>query len=184
MVVNGAFIEYINTIPDCAVYALIDENTKKVYINHSTKFKEKLGNLHGVCKVEYFPISAHPVYKLIEAERVRLMYINKGYEISNQKTPFIRFTPYMKIDSDSRHMLVYILSSRRERFVMGVFSSVTEAEDFHCKYYKDWDGVPVFAETEATRKYFANPIYKQKLMPGDLLNVESSAATQTGKELE
>ena len=176
MVVSDAVIAYINTIPDCAVYALIDENTKKVYINHSTKFKEKLGNLYGVCKVEYFPISAHPVYKLIDAEKVRLMYINNGYEISNQKMPFIKFTHYMKMDSDSRHILVYILSSRREKFVMGVFSSVTEADGFYAKYYADWDGVPVFAETEATRKYFANPLYKQKLMPGDLFNVESSGS--------
>ncbi len=164
----GAVIEYINKIPDSVVYAIVDDTAKSVYIMHSTKFRTKLGEVADLMAgvqnstLEYFCISAHPVYKLIMAEQVRLQYINKGYTIQNQTTPFIKFTPGIRIDATGQTVLVYITSSRGLREVVGVFGSMSAAEAFKDEFYGDsWSGVPVYAINKETSRYWRNVVYKR-----------------------
>lgn len=185
----GEVFQYINSIPDVAVYALVDENIKTVYINHSTKLRSKIGEIsdlmHQYTKFEYFSISSHPVYKLIMAEQIRLRYINEGYKISNQRVPFIKFKVKIRLGAVLRAAFVYIESSRGHKEIVGVFSKVADADSFVSQYYSSgWSGAPVYAVNEGTREYLLSDVYKRPTRGEDGIFVESNEMTQTENEVE
>lgn len=179
-------LEYINGVPDAAVYAIVNDDTKDVYIMHSTKFKTKFGELAQLLekvggRVEFFSISDHPVYKLIMAEKRRAEYINKGYRVTNQVSPFIKFTPSLRVDVDMRNVLVYVTSSRGLREVVGVFKSMVAAEAFKAEFYgESWGGDPVYAVNNETAQYWNNVLYKRMYgSRAEQCLVESNEVTQT-----
>lgn len=182
----GAVIKYINSVPDVAAYVLINENTKKVYVGHSTKFRSKFGEIanimdkEGFVEIECFGISAHPVYKLIMAEQIRLQYINKGYEVVNHPLPFIRFSVHSRIDVDFRNFIVYLITGRRSIEIVGVFKTCKQADEFKEQYYSfNWNGLPVYAINRETAAYWQKRLYKQGVgaaSTGGL--IESNEVTQ------
>jgi len=175
----GEVFQYINAIPDVAVYVLVDVDTKKVYINHSTKLRSRLGDISdlmvGYGEFHFFSVPRHPVYKLIIAEKIRTQYINDGYTIVNQKVPFIKFKAKSRVGAIYGRVFVYIESSRGHREIVGVFRKVSEADSFIAQYYgSEWSGAPIYALTRDTRDYLLNDVYKRAYGGTDSIFVESS----------
>lgn len=177
--------QYINRLPDAACYALINEDTKSVYIMHTTNLKSKLGvvaeNIAVGKQFEYFCISADPVYKLIMSEGVRKDYLARGYKIENQVSPFISFKVGVRIDADGRNAIVYIVSARGYKEVVGVFKNIVEADEFRLLYGAGvWDGVtPIYAINKETREYWQKHGYKHSRFAAKQYFVESNEVTQT-----
>lgn len=160
-------IKYINTLPDCVVYSIVNDSEKTVYINYSTKFRDRFGYISDLRdklggRIEFSEIVEHPVYKLILAEKVRKSYLARGYKIKNQGMPFINFKPNLRVDSESRYALVYIVSGKGVKDVVGVFKKLSAAQEFLSLYYgAEWCGSPVIANNELTKRYFEGVVYKR-----------------------
>jgi hypothetical protein len=174
---------YIKALPDVAVYWVVGRDS--VYINTTTRLKEKLGVVCSLPEsvsggvLEYLEVPAHPVYKLIIAEQVRQKLLGQGSQYINQLTPFIKFNVLVRTDPLSRNVLVLVMTAKREIQVVGVFSTLYKAEE-----YADWlrgmeGGVqPVFALNEATGKYCRADIYKHSYLGRKSPTIESNEVTQ------
>lgn len=173
MVVNDEVIEYINQFNDSVVYAVVDDVKKTVYINYSTKFKNKLGTVFNLVtklggRLELVSSVAHPVYKLIMAEGVRVKYMNAGYTITNQKLPFIRFKAHVRLDAEHKWVLVYLVSGKGQREIVAIFKSFEEANNFANEFYGDsWRGEIVYA---------VGGVYKHSKLARTAQKVESSGS--------
>lgn len=158
---------YINGFPEAAVYAIICDTKKEVYVGQSTKFKGRLGDVAFIQnemsgRVEVFSSVEDHVYKLILAEKVRLRYVAAGYAIINQIAPFIRFRADLRLDTDHGFFLVYLTTSRGAREVVGAFRCINRAEGFMNEYYDDkWDGEVICAVNAETRRYYCGSVYKR-----------------------
>ena len=182
--ISEAF-QYINSLPEAAVYAIANDEKMEVYINQSTKFKAKLGEVANIQKlmggrIEVFSSCEDHVYKLILAERIRQRFIARGYKIVNQLSPFIKFKVHIRLDTDLRNFLVYLQSARGAREVVGVFKCINEAEDFKQYYYgENWNGEIVFAINRDSVRYFKGSVYKRVgLWRNSQPKAESNEVTQ------
>lgn len=181
----GEVFKYINKIPDVAVYVLTNKDTKSMYINNSTKLRSKFGEIAdlmvsgGYDNFEYFEISPDPVYKLVMSEKVRLMYINKGFVPQNKSTPFIKFKVKSKFGSMHDRVLVYIESARGHKQIVGVFGKVKDADEFVARFYgSEWQGEAVYALNSGTREYVLSDVYKHKHERQSGILIESNVVTQ------
>lgn len=177
----SSLFKYINSLPKSAVWAIVNKDTKSVYMKHTLDLPSKLGVIASYSgDLDIFAVSPDPVYKLIMAEVVRQQYLRAGYTIENQKTPYITFKANLRIDADGRNAIVYITSGRGYKEVVGVFKKLADAQDFLDTYYgKDWDGVPFYALNEATRIYWRGIGYKHSRFAAKQYFVESNEVTQT-----
>ena len=163
----GAHFQYINSLPDVACFTIERQDTKTVEIYHTLKLKEKLGFISAkVCAgttVRFFEVVEPPVYKLLLCEQIRMGYINKGWAITNQSFPFVKYKAYSRIDMEGRHFLVYIVSARGDKTIVGVFKSVSEADLFMDEYYPE--GIVqnvVYAANEETGVYKRKYEWREK----------------------
>lgn len=182
--------KYINSLPEAAVWAIVDDEERTVYMKHTTNLKTKFGEIgtkiKGSSRVEIFSIPPDPVYKLIMAEKTRKEFIGRGYKIENQATPYIKFKANLRIDTDGRHAIVYITSARRHREVVGVFKKMAEAEQFYSLYYgADWGGAPVYCINEWTKRYHEKHGWRDRFyMPrlDSILTESSESVAASGSE--
>lgn len=182
---NSIPFQFIHTLPRSVVFYVYNTDKKEVYINHCSRLKDKIGFISGVVselqgEFDFFEVPDNSVYKLMHAEIQRKIFIDAGYKVVNQHSAFIRFSVDIRIDAHKDHVLVCLTTARGVREIVGVFKTITDAEEYKQKYYgSDWNGLPVYAINKHTSRYWARRVYKQGLHAGvGGIETESNVVTQ------
>ena len=154
-----SYFQYINTLPDAVVYSIIDTRSNTVYINYTTKFKSKFGEiaerlaLLPGSKFEFWSSVEDSVYKLIIAERYKKKFEAGGFTVPQQS--FVNFSVHTRFAAGGESIFVYIQSDRGHKQIVGIFKSVKECDEFRAQYYSsEWDGTPVYCINKQTRDYW------------------------------
>jgi hypothetical protein len=172
---NTNVFQYIKGLPEDAVYWVTGKDY--TYINITSNLKSKIGEIaelvDGDGKFEYLEVPAHPVYKLIMAERVRQRILKEGGRVEG--APFIKFKCHIVMDVLARGVFVYYRTARGQKEVVGYLDSFKEAEE-----YKQWleeHDYPVVCSVSARmRKFCRMPVYKQNMTVKMSPKVESNVS--------
>ena len=173
MVELMSVFKYINSLPDEAIYVIEDESKKEVYINHTVKLKTKLGEISSLLgagdkKLVVQGNTKKGIQKLVDCEFMRLQYINKGWQVINQKYPFVSFSIRVNVGTHPTAASVVLISSRGQKIFVGRFKTVKEAEEFRrVAYPNGWAGRLVYKQGEGG--------------DNNELEVESNEVTQTDR---
>src|ERR1700740_998040 len=136
MLVQKDVIAVIKQIPDHCVYGVFDHINKTVYINYAGNFTSKIKEVSQYGEeIQILSVVGDRLYKLIHSEFYALKYINKGYKIINRSVPFIKLKPVLRISNSLDKVTLYLTSARREKIIVGIFSSVAEAQLYKQQYY-------------------------------------------------
>jgi hypothetical protein len=137
------------SIPEAAIFALVNHSDKRVYISYSARLHQRLGAIatsmfQGLWK---FPQMSKDWYKLeltILETRIDKCFVkyfiddyrNKGYDIYNgtDKVPLgYKFRIDLDLTSSQSSVsraLVVAVNKRNEREILGKFRTMTEAKKF------------------------------------------------------
>jgi len=129
-------------LPKQAIFILINEKDKKVYISYSSKFHNKLGSIAEQIRdntwrwKEMIKDKKKLELKILETniERhfvnyYRNEYRNNGYTLYNE-TERIPLQYQFKIQYSSRRVLVVAVDKRWTRTILGRFETYEEARGF------------------------------------------------------
>lgn len=154
----------------CAgLYAVIDENTKQVYVGHTKNVLKAFAE-----HIEDIKLGRHMCFKTLELEfrlletvsgvksrRIKCTewstkFIKEGYKLVNKRPP-VQYKIYTKIENTLEFgylLVVQLVNRRNEKITVGVFNKNEYAENFIKKYYSETPICKiVYSGNSLTRNY-------------------------------
>jgi len=144
-------------LPECAVFALVNEHDKMVYLGYSTSVLSKLDEVLGfIRRGERFGSqmrvdSGKLEFKIVETVncrnklKIRYSYhydqfVKNGYKFYNEIVP-VRYKAKQLIRRMSDHnevprVCLYLVSKGNRKILVGVFETVAEANKFQQIHYQ------------------------------------------------
>lgn len=176
---SNSLVTHLLNLPIAGLFALIDENNKRVYLVHSSNIRGALNriidDLHYKINLPQELIENRFNLKLEVLEeqfdrRTRLgrysyyvdKYRNNGYTILREDYIPLQYKLDIQIRDyhdlvgrNNKRVFVELVSKGRQRIVVGIFRTMKEANKFIKETYGDSKYLtPVYANNRATREYY------------------------------
>ena len=163
-------LDILSNLPKTAVYGLINEKDKAIYLTHCrdvivslNRIMEGLrngSNETGLLE-DYRNNKLDIVILNTESDKLRQLqliewykdeYRNKGYKLYNNHV-YIRYTVTTEING--KFVYVVLKNGAKSKTIVGVFKSIWEAKEFINGSYPSKIYFPIYASNDLTKKYLA-----------------------------
>lgn len=160
---DNKFLSQLKSLPDNAVFGLISDSSKECYISHTNNLKARIGQilssdfiLHEDTRLIVFNTVHDSEYKRIYTQYYLDKYKELGYSRVGGPFEYINYKVRVQYSKFLLEALVVLINKRKDKTVVGVFSSVEEANKFVDEYYTGKDIVlPVYSINKRTVEWIS-----------------------------
>jgi len=159
---NSITLNEIKKLPSDAVFGLISDSSKEVYVSHTTNLRSRIGlimdnfSIREDTRLVVFLDGVYDKgYKQIFAQYHLDKYISDGYRnVGIVGRSYINYKVRVQYSELLNEVLVTLTTKRGDKMVVGVFSNVDDANKFVDDYYKLGEMVqPIYAINERTVRW-------------------------------